>query len=457
VGAGFAGLAAAYELQRLGYHVEVFEARNRIGGRVDTLRNVIPGKMVEGGAELIGSNHYRWLHYKKKFGLTFTRVKTYENSPIRTGGKTLSFAETKILTREMTAQLKRLSSLAATIADPFEPWKHANAKRLDANSLAGWLRREPCSPECKRAIAEMLTADNGVPAASQSLLGVLAMVKGGGLGRYWTDTEVFRCKGGAQQLAQHFRAQLDEQGPTVMTSAQVKSIERKRRRAAVLVWHAGREIERECDDVILAIPPSVWRTIKFKDRPLSSHLRRAPQLGVNVKFLMRLQRRFWEDFASSPTLTEDNLVNLTWETTEQDPTGDFAMVAFSGADTARYNVRWPTAARRRRYAAALDTPYPRIAAEIKRSRFVNWPKDRWSRGSYYFPRLGEVRRWGPFWNKGYGGWLHFAGEHTCFAFVGYMEGALASGCRAAYRLAVRDGVLPSRKNKSPRQRAGRRK
>ena len=34
VGAGFAGLAAAEELQRAGVEVEVFEARRRVGGRV---------------------------------------------------------------------------------------------------------------------------------------------------------------------------------------------------------------------------------------------------------------------------------------------------------------------------------------------------------------------------------------------------------------------------------------
>jgi monoamine oxidase len=39
------------------------------------------------------------------------------------------------------------------------------------------------------------------------------------------------------------------------------------------------------------------------------------------------------------------------------------------------------------------------------------------------------------------GRLHFAGEHTCYAFVGYMEGALDSGAAVARRLAGRDGVI----------------
>src|SRR5687768_1661615 len=60
IGAGFSGLAAAYELTRAGYDVTVLEARNRVGGRVISFADLVKGKHVEGGAELIGSNHPAW-------------------------------------------------------------------------------------------------------------------------------------------------------------------------------------------------------------------------------------------------------------------------------------------------------------------------------------------------------------------------------------------------------------
>ena len=66
----------------------------------------------------------------------------------------------------------------------------------------------------------------------------------------------------------------------------------------------------------------------------------------------------------------------------------------------------------------------------------------WALSSSRRPAPNEVRRWGPFWKMGYFDWLHFAGEHTCYAFMGYMEGALSSGFRLAHRLAVRDRLLP---------------
>jgi monoamine oxidase len=38
---------------------------------------------------------------------------------------------------------------------------------------------------------------------------------------------------------------------------------------------------------------------------------------------------------------------------------------------------------------------------------------------------------GPLLNKAFQKRMYFAGEHTCFAYFGYMEGALQSGQRAA--------------------------
>jgi monoamine oxidase len=401
----------------------------------------VTGKIAEGGGELIGSNHPLWNSYKHHFGLSFTDVKDYGNSPFRLKGKTLSADESKNLTDQIEEQLKLLTNLAESIVDPFEPWTNRNAQALDHISIGHWISRAKCSDCCRHAVSVMLTADNGIPTSEQSLLAVLAMVKGGGLDRYWTDTESFRCKGGNQKLVDCFRDALNQTPDTVVEGAPVETISPSEKKIRLMIKDRKPD---EGDDIILAIPPSAWSTIKIEGFPdLAERLGAPPKMGSNVKYLMSFNNRFWQSFASSPTLSEDGPVDLTWETTEDDKNEDFVMVAFSGSDDANECARWGAEQRKSRYVDAMQVPYPGIGQQIRHDRFMNWPEEDWTKASYYFPRLGDVTLWGPVWKAGYGGWFHFAGEHTSYAFMGYMEGALSSGYGLARKLAIRDHIFPA--------------
>jgi len=441
VGAGFAGLCAAYELSRFGYDVTVYEARDRVGGRVQSSDTFILGKTVERGAELIGSNHPLWLAYKREFGLKFSDVKDYGSSPIRLKGKTLTAEKSHELLQQMDQVLEALTDKAATILDPFQPWLNPDAEDLDNMNFVDWLEHEfpACKSLCKHAVIEQLQADNGVKAEMQSLLAVLAMIKGGGLASYWEDTEVYRCEGGNDTLAKRFAAELLRAKCEIRFNSPVHSIQLKNEKVCVEV--NGQQTV-PADDLILAVPPSVWKQIKFKNRDLQLKLNNWPQMGKNVKFLMNFKRRFWEDTGTSPTLTQDGPADLTWETTEEKRKGNFAMVAFSGADDAAKCSDWPVSELRSNYTKALASVYVKINSEMQTHDFANWPIEPWTEASYCFPAPGEVVAWGPMFQLGYQRQIHFAGEHCCYAFIGYMEGALQSGFRTARRMAVRDGFLP---------------
>lgn len=70
LGAGMAGLVAAYELSKLGHDVTILEARTRPGGRVHTLREPFAdGLYAEAGAARIPDAHEITLKYVKEFGL----------------------------------------------------------------------------------------------------------------------------------------------------------------------------------------------------------------------------------------------------------------------------------------------------------------------------------------------------------------------------------------------------
>lgn len=434
VGAGFAGMSAAYELKSAGYEVTVIEARDRIGGRVHTLEEFVRDKTVEAGGELVGINQPLWAAYAKKFGMKFREI-VYDNdaeAPILFGNARLNPAAARQLWKEMKAALSMINGDAAKV-DAYQPWKSLRAKELDRRTTAQWIEGLPISDQCRQAITIQLTAINGVVPAWQSYLGNLAMVKGGGVEDYWTQTDALHCIDGNQLLAEEFSDELGDSPLILGMPVSAIKIEEKRARATLA---DGRVLE--ADDIVLTVPVSTWNRIAF-DPPLPVEL--APQMGTNVKFLMAVKRRFWEPAKLASRSLTDGPVNLTWEDTNNQPGDNGAcLTAYSGGPWADLTTTWKPQERQEKYLEILEQLYPGIGGQLTATQYVNWHNDPFARGSYSFPAPGQVTTIGPILEEGLGR-LHFAGEHCCPAFIGYMEGALQSGVRIARRLAERDGVV----------------
>jgi monoamine oxidase len=428
IGGGFSGLACAYELKSAGAHVTVLEARKRVGGRVLSFHDVVRTKTVEGGGELIGSNHPTWVAYAKRFGLTFSDVTESETLefPVILDGRRLTGKESEGLYEEMEAAYKTMIADARPI-DADQPWRSAFADRLDRRTTSDWVRRLAVSDRCKRALTTELTADNAVHTSRQSYLGNLAQVKGGGLERYWTESEVYRCRGGNDRLARSLAAEIGEGNLRVATPVR----EITTHEHGVTVRCANGEVI-EADDAVLAIPPTTWHNIRFNPR-LPRALR--PQMGVAVKYVGATKNRFWEKEGLAPDALTDEMISMTWDGTDDGKSDrpGAVLMTFSGgppADRCRraYRHRGDDA-----FVEALTEIYPKFRENFVRGRFMDWPSDVWTGGGYSFPAPGEVTRVGPALRDGLPH-LHFAGEHTCYKFVGYMEGALNSGASLAKRI-----------------------
>jgi monoamine oxidase len=434
VGAGFSGLSAAYELSRAGYDVTVVEARNRVGGRVVSFGDLVPGKNVEGGAELIGTNHPTWVAYAERFKLSFLDVTEEDlEAPIVIDGRKLSEEESEALWEELEKAVNTMNADAARVTDADRPWTTPGAEALDRRTLGSWIQGLQASAACKSAVDAMMTSDAGVRSDWQSYLGNLAMVKGHGLEKYWTDSEVYRCRGGNQQLARRLAAELGDRRVQLSAAAQSVSVDDRSVRVKLA---SGRTLEAE--DVIVTVPPSVWNKIAF-DPVLPPTL--APQMGANVKCLIALQDRFWRREDLAPDTLSNGAINQTWDGTDGQPGAGAALVAFSGGPSADTCRAWPaqTTLKLENYLVELSKIYKGIRPAYVRGRFMDWPSDVWAKASYSFPAPGQVTTMGPMlWRND--SRLHFAGEYTSYAFMGYMEGALHSGALVARAIAERDGV-----------------
>ena len=142
LGAGIAGLVSAYELQQAGYHVTVLEARDRIGGRVWSIRGgdkVVQtgrpdqraefdqGLYFNAGAARIPSTHRVILGYARRLGVPMeVFVNTNRNAGWDFGGK----VERE---RRMVNDMRgRLAELLAKAID-----QHALDQTMPKEELAG--------------------------------------------------------------------------------------------------------------------------------------------------------------------------------------------------------------------------------------------------------------------------------------------------------------------------------
>lgn len=88
LGAGIAGLAAAQDLQKANHQVIVLEARNRVGGRINTDRSFAPTP-IELGAEFIHSSAVPTFSLAKQLQLKTFAITQQEDTLVRLGDGSL--------------------------------------------------------------------------------------------------------------------------------------------------------------------------------------------------------------------------------------------------------------------------------------------------------------------------------------------------------------------------------
>jgi monoamine oxidase len=159
-----------------------------------------------------------------------------------------------------------------------------------------------------------------------------------------------------------------------------------------------------------------------------------PQIGSAVKVLTGVRERFWEATKTGPYALTDGVLSMTWDPTDNQGPGAAGLTAFSGGSAAeRCREAWRQGGEAA-LQSAFETLYPGHGAQRTGLRFMDWPSDEWAGGGYSAAAPGEITSVGPRLRAGLGR-LHFAGEHACPKFAGYMEGALNSGVSVARKIA----------------------
>jgi monoamine oxidase len=434
VGAGLAGLAAAKELRVRGSSVVVFEARDRVGGRVLN-HDIGDGKVVEVGAQWIGPTQDRLAALAAELGVaTFPtyaegfnvleyagRLRRYQGAIPRINPAVLLDVE--------RAQ-RKLNRMARRV--PLEaPWEVPGAARLDGQTVATWMRHN-LATKAGRTLLEL--AIESVWAAQPedlSLLHALFYIHSAGSLASLFDTEggaqQDRFVGGSQQVPLRLADQLG--GELVRLSVPVRRIEHGH--AGVTV-HADGAAAR-AGRAIVAVAPTLAARIVY-DPPLPGYRDQLTQrmpMGTVAKCMALYDEPFWRDEGLSGQGTSDiGPVKLTFDNSPPDGSPG-VLLGFLEGRRARELGRVPADERR---AAVLDCFSRLFGPRAGRpDGYVErlWAEEEWSRGCYgcHLP-TGAWTGYGPALREPIGP-LHWAGAEYATVWNGYMDGAVSSGQHTA--------------------------
>lgn len=431
VGAGVAGLAAATRLAEKGRSVIVLEARDRVGGRLET--TVLEGHPVDLGGAWIGAAHTRAQRLTDALGLETWRGETGGVSVVSDDGEVRDsrryHRNHPLATLDYRAAAWRLDRLARTIS-PAAPWTAPDAQKLDARTLGDWIAEATHTERARRTlngtVANIFSAE---PYDVSLLHGLFYLRSGGGLRALVGSSGGAQERlvvGGAARLADGLAERLE--GATELC-APVHAVHEREGQVRV---DADR-LSVEATAAIIAIPPQIAADIAFAPSLSAGRLRAMQTVarGDVVRAVSLYGAAFWRDAGLAGEVWGSD---LPWSFTHDmsPPGGRPGVIATFFVGDRAQRIRPLTAAERR--ARTLDTLARCLGPDAGRPQGYcerDWGVDPWTQGGYcaslrpgmWSSQREELRR--PT------GRIIWAGTETAIEHAGYVEGALESGDRAA--------------------------
>jgi len=436
VGAGLAGLSAAYELVRAGHDVLVFEARTRPGGRVHTLRDdFADGLHAEAGATRIPDHHDFTLGYVERFGLTLdpfqpadaTTVYHVRGQRMRVapGAKvdwpyTLTPEERRL--GPIGIRRKYIEPLLGELGDVTDPaWPPAALEKYDRMNRSDFWRSRGASTEAI-ALMSLGGIDDRV-----EMVSALFMLRNTALNRHLS--RYYKIRGGSDLLPRAFSTWL---GDRIHYASAVVRIEQDRQGVRAVFAHAGFAHTMAGDYLICAVPFTVQKNIEVSP-PFSVDKQRAIEsLSYHSlsKVFLQSRERFWVNDGLDGFATTDLPIGQVWDVTYRQPGNRGILQAFPISLASRRVTAMPESERVRFALEQVESVYPGTREHFEGGVSKCWDEDEWARGGTAFYKPGQMSSLLPHVARPEGR-VHFAGEHTSVWIDGWMQGALESGNRVA--------------------------
>ncbi len=432
VGAGIAGLSAAAELQAKGKSVRILEARDRIGGRIESIK--VGDQMFESGGQWVAPGHDIMFELIDQYGLELVEDRNLDFL-IRSQGKVVAShpamtdnALSPFVVADLGQAMLRYRRLVSRNAkDPV--WAEGNAAWL-AQPVAKWAATNIRSIKAQEVFLDLLSETIGKPHADLTLAEALnESFANVDLETLYTVTGALgqkRIRGGMHQLTDKMAADLGDiiQLNCVVTKVTVAD--------HVTIESADGE-SFEARTVLLTLPPWLAHALEFEP-PMPSWrdevvVKTSP--GNAIKATVSYPKPWWRDHGwSGHASSDEGPVHVVFDVTDNDEGPGTMIGFFVGADAATMNGR-SQALRERSFIDALAKIFGEEARGEHHYNDRLWgiePFSEGCHGAHFSP--GVWTRDGSQLAKPEGP-IHFAGAEYANKHNGYQEGAIRSAREAA--------------------------
>jgi monoamine oxidase len=461
VGAGIAGLTCALELADAGLASTVYDASDRIGGRMHSNTGYFDdGQSSEWCGELIDTNHETILELAERFELAVHDLwAAHPDGSEDTYSFFGDYYPRAEAERDFAPVYRELQRCFRAAGFPTTYRQSTRAGRaLDSISVHDWIERHiagghrsPMGMLFEVAYAEELA----VSTREQSALTLVYM-----LGNqpdpehfemFGISDERWHIAGGNQRLPEAIAAELGV-GSTVLTGWRLDGLSRTPAGRYSLDFTVGPDARRVvCDYAVLCMPFPVLRTLDYARADFDArkvHAIRELGGGRSGKLQLQFRDRIWNERGPWPGIGNGNSYVDTgyqnaWDVTRGQDGPNGILVDYTGgpateemtADEAYSYADSPRVlADARRFLERIEPVYPGLTERWKGKAASSLPHlDPNLLCSYSHWKVGQYQTIAGYEGVRQGNCL-FAGEHTSVVFQGFMEGGASSGRRAAQEI-----------------------
>jgi monoamine oxidase len=440
IGAGIAGLNAAYTLKREGVSATIFEASDRVGGRIRTATDIMaPGLYTELGGEFIDSIHDDMFALVDEFGLELLDLESASEQALTKDAYYFNNSHYGVedvieafqpLVVHLEADIEAAGDFDYTDANDY-------AKALDATPLSQYLDNIGASGLIRELLEVAYVTEYGLDADEQSPFNLLYLIgtdTSAGFNVFGESDERYKVRGGNQQIVnklaesmlqqfkpEHRLARLDHNGREY-----VMVFERKN----------GTAVGAVADHVILALPFTLLREVDIRISLPPAKRKAIDELGygTNAKLCLGFDTRVWREQGYAGYAYTDEPFQLCWDNAQLQEGEKGGLTLYSGGGAGVAMGGGTAASQALLMLPGVNEVFPGALNEFNgaASRF-HWPTHSLSKGSYACYMPGQWTSIGGVEGEPVDE-LYFAGEHCSIDFQGYMNGGAETGRLAAEML-----------------------